>query len=73
MESLEISGINFDCGLNSDELGYVSRPGIQILLSRRPDSLGLGLTSKDPDSPGSLYKTTCRIYYIGIINITVRV
>ena len=33
LESLEISGINFDCGLNSDELGYISRAGIQDLLS----------------------------------------
>ena len=31
LESLEISGINFDCGLNSDELGYISRSGIQEL------------------------------------------
>ena len=29
--------------------------------------------SKDLDSTGSLYKTACRIYYIGIINITVGV
>ena len=55
-ESLEISGINFDCGLNSDELGYISRSGIQDLLStsQRPievtvhDSQTLIRTPLDP-------------------------
>ena len=68
LESLEISGINFDCGLNSDELGYISSSGIQNLtfftFSPSRSSLGLGPTSMYPDSPGSLFKTTCRIYHI---------
>ena len=45
LESLEISGIHFDCGLNPDELGYISRSGIQEL--RLPSNIKVSSTTHE--------------------------